>query len=453
MISIRDKPSPVFTHRIAAMSKFKWTNPSVIRMARGRDPVSEIEAKARGLALESIDRGWNGPPFNPLALAELINVSTEARSDIADARTVPMPNGGIKLEYNPLRPRGRLRFSIAHELAHTLFPDCAESVRHRGGHHGDALDNWQLEVLCNIGAAELLMPSGSFTDLAGQKLSIENVLKLRKEFDVSVEACLIRLVKLSRDPSAAFCASSHSSGRYKIDYVIASAGWEAPVEVGGLLGPNSVVGTVSAIGYTAVGDETWGKEGNVHVECVGLAPYPGRLNPRVVGIVTPKSKGDFAAPTLKELRGDALKPTMGGVRVIAHVVPNTNAPWGGGGFAAQVRHRFPDAWRHYRSVISSAGSSPRLGDTVKGQLGNDIYIVHMVAQQGIGPSPTQRLRYAPLAKCLEEVHDIAVQYNATVHMPRIGTGHGGASWELVRELIVNELVDRGVETTVYQPAR
>jgi hypothetical protein len=35
-------------------------------------------------------------------------------------------------------------------------------------------------------------------------------------------------------------------------------------------------------------------------------------------------------------------------------------------------------------------------------------------------------------------------------MPRIGTGHGGADWEIVKELIVGELVDRGVQTTIYQ---
>jgi O-acetyl-ADP-ribose deacetylase (regulator of RNase III) len=431
-----------------SMTKFKWTNTSVTRLAEGEDPVAVMERKARNLALRAIDAGWKGPPFNPLALAELLAIPTEARSDIADARTVPVTKTSFRLEYNPLRPHGRLRFSIAHEIAHTLFPDCADAVRHRGARV--AGDDWQLEALCNIGAAELLMPSGSFTELAGEALSIENVLKLRKQFDVSVEACLIRLIKLSRKPIAAFCASAHSSGRYKLDYVIPAAGWDAPVGVGTTLPVDSAFARVSAIGYTAVGDETWAKDVVLHVEGVGLAPYPGQINPRVVGLFSPRAKQSFQAPTLKELQGDALAPKQSGARIVAHVVPNTPAPWGGGGFAAQVRRRFPNVWSDYRLVISSAGGSPRLGSTFMGELSQDTAIVHMVAQQGFGASDTQRLRYAALAQCLGELRHIAEERGASVHMPRIGTGHGGASWDIVRELIVGELVDHGVATTVYQ---
>src|SRR5690348_7392757 len=103
------------------MTKFRWTNESVARFAHGHDPVTFMEEKARKLVLHAIDAGWSGPPFDPLALAELLRIPTEARSDIADARTVPLTRNTSRLEYNPTRPRGRLRFSIAHEIAHTLF--------------------------------------------------------------------------------------------------------------------------------------------------------------------------------------------------------------------------------------------------------------------------------------------------------------------------------------------
>ena len=178
--------------------KFAWTNPSVLALANGADPVQAIEIKARELALKAMDDGWGGPPFDPLALAEWLGIAIEARSDIPDARLVPSDKGKLLLEYNPMRPRGRLRFSIAHEIAHTLFADCADDVRHRGASPDEGKDNWQLEVLCNLGAAELLMPLGSFSQLAGESLSINTVMEVRKSFDVSVEACLIRLVKLAR---------------------------------------------------------------------------------------------------------------------------------------------------------------------------------------------------------------------------------------------------------------
>jgi O-acetyl-ADP-ribose deacetylase (regulator of RNase III) len=295
------------------------------------------------------------------------------------------------------------------------------------------------------------MPLGSFTELVGKTPSIENVLNLRKQFDVSVEACLIRLIKLSRKPAAAFCASAHSSGRYKLDYVIPSAGWEPPVGVGVVLPLDSIVSGVSAIGFTATGNESWVGDGHLHVECVGLAPYPGQVTPRVVGFFLPTETQTYEVPSLKEERGDALAPPRkSGIRIVAHVVPNTTAPWGGGGFAAQVRHRFPSVWNHYRLVINSTGSSPKLGSTFTGRLAEGSFIVHMVAQQGFGASNSQRLRYAPLAKCLGELRDFAERNHASVHMPRIGTGHGGANWDIVKELIIGELVDRGIDTTIYQ---
>lgn len=237
--------------------KYRWTNRSVLDFASGADPVAKMEGQARSLALTAMDDGWGGPPFDPLALAQRLGIATTARGDIPDARLVPIGDGKLVLEYNPTRPRGRLRFSIAHEIAHTLFPDCAERVRHRGGDIAAGIDDWQLEVLCNIGAAELLMPSGSFTQLADQRLSIQKVMDVRKEYDVSVEACLIRLIKLARTPCAAFCASAHEDGGYNVDYVIPTLGYDCPVSVGQRIPHGSAVSQANAIGFTAVATEEW----------------------------------------------------------------------------------------------------------------------------------------------------------------------------------------------------
>jgi hypothetical protein len=123
----------------------------VLKFAGNADPVLLIEAKARELVLKALDSGWSGPPYNPLAIADLLKIPIEANSEVADARTTAA-DGGIRIEFNPTRPRERVRFSIAHEIAHTLFPDVAEQTRHRGG-TGSAPDEWQLEMLCNLAAA------------------------------------------------------------------------------------------------------------------------------------------------------------------------------------------------------------------------------------------------------------------------------------------------------------
>lgn len=440
-------PAPFSTWTLMAR-QFQWTNESVVAFADQKDPVEVMEGKARALALKAMDDGWDGPPFDPLALAQWLRIPIEARGDIPDARMVPMHDGTLVLEYNPMRPRGRLRFSIAHEIAHSLFPDCAAGVRNRGATPAPAADNWQLEVLCNIGAAELLMPLGSFPNFAGTQLSISAVMELRRRFDVSVEACLIRIIKLARAQSAAFCASKHADGHYHVDYVIPAPGWSSPISTGQRVPAGSVIEEANAIGYTAVRSETWGANA-VHVECVGLSPYPGTVTPRVVGILLAQSTLKRSGSELVEVSGDALSPRGKGPKLVAHVVPNTPKMWGGGGFAAKVRRSFPDAWEQFKRETIDRHRAPVLGEVFLTPIDGDITIAHMVAQHGIGPSATQRLRYAALAQCLAEIRERATALGATVHMPRIGTGHGGASWDVVKELIKDELVYKGVPTTVY----
>lgn len=429
---------------------YQWTNRSVLDFAAGGDPVATMESRARSVALRAMDDGWGGPPFDPLVLVQWLGLTVEARGDIPDARLVPTDKNQTTLEYNPTRPRGRLRFSIAHEIAHTFFDDCAERVRHRGGDMAAASDDWQLEVLCNIGAAELLMPSGSFPQLADQRLSIQKVMDLRKEYDVSVEACLIRLIKLARTPCAAFCASVHQDGGYKVDYVIPALGYDCPISVGQRVPKDSAVTDANAIGFTAVGTEEWVAGNPLRVECVGLAPYPGGLVPRVVGLFIAAEGTKYRAPELVEVDGDALQPRGTGARLVAHVIPDTNTVWGGNGFASQLRRRFPDVWTRFRSETIAMHRHPALGEVFVCPMTDGISVAHMVAQHGIGVSASQRLRYAALAECLARVRGMAKELGASVHMPRVGTGHGGASWDVVKELITEELVDEGVATTVYR---
>lgn len=291
------------------MKPIRWTNASVVAFAQGDDPVAAMENRARQLVLDAIDRGWQGPPFDPLRLAQLLDISIEPCGDVLDARTVPVGTSDFKIEFNPTRPKGRVRFSVAHEIAHTLFPDCAEAIRHRGG--GDAVgDDWQLEVLCNIGAAELTMPTGSFPELRESNLDIDKLLALRKSFDVSMEAMLIRVVKLTKLPCFAFSASRMRGGgpQLCLDYVIPSLGWDPKIEAGTLLPKRSIAEDADAIGYTAKGDEIWNRGDLLHVQCVGLPPYPGTVRPRVAGFASPARVTQTETPAITYLQGDALKP-------------------------------------------------------------------------------------------------------------------------------------------------
>ena len=60
-----------------------------------------------------------------------------------------------------------------------------------------------MERLCNVGAAELLIPHEDFRErVIGQQLSLELANTLRQEFACSMEAMLYRLVDFAEEPCA-----------------------------------------------------------------------------------------------------------------------------------------------------------------------------------------------------------------------------------------------------------
>ena len=106
----------------------QWNNQSVTKISMTGNPVEDIQNKAREVVFSAMQKGWSGPPFDPFELAERLNIQTVPREDIHDARMVPSGIQRLRIEFNPNRPRGRIRFSVAHEIAHALFPDCAEGI-------------------------------------------------------------------------------------------------------------------------------------------------------------------------------------------------------------------------------------------------------------------------------------------------------------------------------------
>jgi hypothetical protein len=55
-----------------------WKSPSITKLineTKVGDPVSAIREKARILVSEGIDKGWEGPPFNPAELAQMLGIS------------------------------------------------------------------------------------------------------------------------------------------------------------------------------------------------------------------------------------------------------------------------------------------------------------------------------------------------------------------------------------------
>jgi len=427
-----------------------WTNPSVLQFAGKLDPIDLITRKAREEVLRAVQAGWQGPPFDPFKLADFLEIPTIPREDVLDARIVPTSARRMQIEFNPSRPRGRLRFSIAHEIAHTIFPDCIESVRNRG-RTAIRNDDWQLELLCNIGAAEFLMPVGNEID-PQTPVTIDNLLQLQKEFDVSTEAISIRLAKVTLEPCTIFATAritdDESKPIYRFDYDIPSRTSTIEIPRGSQV-HDTILSQCTAVGYTAKGHQRGiGKIRELYLECVGIPPYPGKHYPRVVGIARRENGKGVRALGIMSLRGDALEPRGTGRKIIAQIVNDKTANWGAG-FARAVRNKYPAVQKDFREWVSLNTGKFALGNTHMSPVSDELSIFHMIAQHGYGESAKPRIRYAALRKCLFQLREISLAKGFSVHMPRIGTGYAGGNWGYILELIDEILVRSGIDVTIY----
>lgn len=75
---------------------------------------------------------------------------------------------------------------------------------------------------------------------------------------------------------------------------------------------------------------------------------------------------------------------------------------------------------------------------------HDLLVANMIAMKGLGAGT---LRYDALADCLSAVSLNAVTVGASIHMPRIGCGLAGGSWDKVEPIVRREL--NGLNVTVY----
>ena len=312
-------------------------------------------------------------------------------------------------------------------------------------------DEWQLEAMCNVGAAEILMPLGSIKAVADADLTIESLLTLRKQYEVSMEALIIRVVRLARVPLRMFCASrvesGQNEGRLLLSYTIGSPAWQSDLDRAAAPPQGSVLSECTAIGYTTTAVETWGRS-RLRIEAVAIPPYPGSRFPRVVGILKPRQRVGNA-PVFNFVRGDALKPRGGQTRILVHVVNDKTPNWGGGGFAAALGRRWPEVQSDFRELVSRDRQALRLGNVRIVRATEGILVASVVAQKGYGESARPRVRYTALRQGLELVAAAATSNHATVHMPRIGAGQGGGSWSVIEDIIQTVVVEQGISVTVY----
>lgn len=152
---------------------------------------------------------------------------------------------------------------------------------------------------------------------------------------------------------------------------------------------------------------------------------------------------------IRYLKGDAPQPQAKGNKIIAHVC-NDLGGWGAG-FVLAISKRWPEPEEAYRAWHKERSKNNfELGAIQLVQVEPYVWVANMVAQRGVKTgSEGPPIRYEAVRECLKKLAGEAKTLNASVHMPRIGCGLAGGKWERIEPIIAEELIEPGVETTVY----
>jgi hypothetical protein len=435
--------------------KTNWKHKSVKRLQTefadtyGSCPIDIIRSLSRDLILDAFARGWDGPPFDIIELSKIFGIEVMPNDLVVDARIIPKGKNKFLIEYNPFQNSARINFSLAHEIGHSLFSDCAETIRHRSKELED--DSWELEFLCNVAAAEILLPYAKFYKNANESpLTLDGLISLSEKYKASLEAVFIRFCEVVDKPCMIMLTQFNENDKLELQYAVKSDSCELDDLDDGFVVPDySKAYECVKAGWTSHQLEEWKIfEGlNHRVFFIGLPPIRKQTQPRVGIFIVPEIFDAITFNNLYMIHGDATSPRGEGNKIIAQVV-NTYAG-AGAGFGKAMATKFPaskkalNAWKEERSSF-------RLGKSQLVTLSADTWVFQMVAQEGIFPKYGKTpLKYDSLRKCLSELAQQAIKLNASVHMPMIGAGQARGNWEIIHGMIYQELCKKDISVAVY----
>ena len=429
-----------------------WSHKSVLQLIKesgNPDPIEEIKSRARKLVLDAFDLGWQGPPFNPIELARLIQIDIIPNDSIPDASTLPLDENNLQIQYNPFQKQSRINFSIAHEIGHTLFSDCTYELRNR---EQEPTANRQLEKLCNIAAAEIQLPYAIFSnDVNNCPLTLEGLLELSKKYESSLESTFIRFTEVVGKPCAFLINILNDENQLVLDYWKRSNSFQYSIPDNFIPPEDSKLLECIAPGWTARELVKWQVFNNIpHIAySIGLSSYKRDNRKRIGTFFVPDSLEEdniYEHKIILEY-GDATKPKGNDIKIIAQVV-NSSAGLGLG-FGKSLAKNYPiikselENWAKNKSKF-------KLGESHLIKVSEKLYIFQMLAQKGLyskaGEIP---LKYNDLRKCLKELSLVAKALKASIHMPQIGAGQARGDWNIILGMLYDEIISENIKVNIY----
>lgn len=274
-----------------------------------REPVVEIQRRARAL----LARGEQvAPPVDLALLASLQGVTSIESSEMTEAGRIVPTSRGLVIQVRSADSERRQRFTVAHEIGHTLFPQ-PNAV----GHSRDELSvgrysaSDEEEYLCDVAASELLLPDALFRPrMACIPPTIASIEQLADEFKASLEATALRWARLEETPRAiAVWERSHKPAerrhavgnyageysartpekKFRISHLFRSDSFRDYIPLHKSVDDDSIIATALRDPSRGILDILLGGR-SLTFECEAVsAPYRsnGELVPRVISLLAP----------------------------------------------------------------------------------------------------------------------------------------------------------------------
>lgn len=140
--------------------------------------------------------------------------------------------GGYLIDVNNSHPENRRRFTIAHEIGHTFFFDLEGELTTRARlqvadtNLTDIKTNGYEEYLCNLAAAEILMPSKPFSaKVQADGPTAKTIITLSRLFNTSIWATSRRLIEVCPFPKLLIALWEYkaTSNIYETSWIVQSA--------------------------------------------------------------------------------------------------------------------------------------------------------------------------------------------------------------------------------------
>ncbi len=450
ILVLQNKYRPTAAKSATHLSHTRWSHPSVLRLINesgNPDPMDEIRSRVRDTVVKAFEKGWQGPPYSPIELASFMGFQVTPNDAVVDALIAPNKDS-FEIQYNPFQRQNRIHFSIAHEIAHTFFPDCAEATRNREQH---PVENRQLERLCNAGAAEIQLPYAIFSHDANKaEPSMKGLIGLAGKYQASLESVFIRYTEVIDMPCVILIGIFQTNREILIEYYKSSRSFpndlpsiiDIPLE--------SKVFECTSWGWTSEEPAEWSifKGKGYHAYAAGISAYRRDDKPRVGIMIVPTQYAPQSNESGKIVLefGDATKPRPKGKTLIAQVV-NTGAALGRG-FGLSLAKNYPvlktklEEWKKNKLAF-------QLGQSQLVKVSDHLYVLQMLAQKGVIPKPGEvMLKYPELRKCLIDLRKSAQQLKASIQMNPIGSGQAGGDWNIIIGMIHDELVNYDLKVTI-----